>query len=457
MTVADPEAIARRLALLRKLESKGVKRASDLPRDGRAPSPDSTIPAHSATRRRPVPLSRLFPDAERLAEADGAALWRLRSAAPTDGRPTRQGHACPVDPWGGPPTPRVLAELTGDPTWADLDPAAILYLDTETTGLATGAGSVAFLVGLGRFAPGGRFELEQYFIDDFAAEPLLVAALDAPLRAAGALVTYNGRAFDLPLLAARWIMQRRQLRFPDRHLDLLFFARRLWRRTLPDCSLGSVERHVLRLRRLSDLPSSLIPGIYLETLRGIRPERLVPVFDHHAQDIYSLAALAALLARAVREPDHPAFAQAEVQWGLARLAEARGDRSTAAVRLEAAVLAAREPDLEFRLAMHLARAYKRLGRLDDAVAVWRARVGQCRPHRLDPLIELAKHAEHEMKDLEQARRWTEQALALLQSQADLAAYGISAALDPAAHAAQLQALRRRLARHDRKLHRGSSG
>jgi uncharacterized protein YprB with RNaseH-like and TPR domain len=423
--------------------------------DGPIDVPAGATPSLSRPQRsESVSLEKLFPHAERLAETpDGAGLWRVRTAIPADGRPTREGYACPAAGWGGPPDPATVARLTGETAWGDLDPATILYLDTETTGLATGAGSLAFLVGLGRFGADGRFELEQFYIDDFAAEPLLIEWLDERLRAAGALVTYNGRTFDLPLLTARWTLQRRLPCFPDLHLDLLPYARRLWRRVLPGCGLANVEQHVLNIRRMNDLPSAMIPGIWLDAVRGSHPERLTPVFDHHAQDIASMGALVSLMTRAVAEPEHPAFARAEVQWGLALLAEARGDRSAAIARLESAATAARDPDLEHLLSMRLGRTYKRMGLLDEAVALWKARAAHSLPHRLDPLIELAKHAEHVLKDWEQARRWTERALAILQQQEpaddEWAWYG-AAGTGSGARADQVRALERRLARQLRK-------
>jgi uncharacterized protein YprB with RNaseH-like and TPR domain len=459
------DSVARQLELLRRLGGKGLRRGSDLAADqgeGRSFGPGAATHEAQAgakpCRGTPVLLSRLFPEAEALGEADGARLWRLRTTLPTDGRPTRQGCRCPASDWGGPPDMAALAtlaDLAAAPAWAGLDPGRVVYLDVETSGLATGSGSVAFLVGLGRFAPGGgAFELEQYYIDDFAAEPLLIAALEERLAEAQALVTYNGRTFDLPLLATRWVMARRRPRFPELHLDLLGPARRLWRLRLPDCRLGTVEREILGVRRLSDLPGHLIPGVWLDAQRGLRPERLAPVFDHHAQDIATLGALAALLGRAVREPGHPAFAHAEDQLGLARLAEARGDRAEALRRLEASVLAARDPALEFRLAMRLARAYKRAGRVEDAVESWRARVAQCRPGRLEPLVELAKHAEHVQKDHEAARRWTEQALAILRASEDLATRGLAGeALSAPSRRDQILALEHRRARQGRRLAR----
>ena len=364
-------------------------------------------------------FEQLFPDAERIDAAGGGHCRRVRVKAKLDGCPTRSGATCPADRFGGAPRPDDIAALTGDPRWAALDPAEIVYLDTETTSLATASGTYTFLIGLGRL-DGERMVVDQYFMEDYADERAMVEVVDAALAGAGALVTYNGRTFDVPLLTARWILQRRRLRPPDLHLDLLHYARRLWRLRLPGCSLSDVETHILGVRRLSDVDGSWVPRIYFDFMRGVRPERIVPVFDHHAQDILSLLALTSVMTLAFREPDHKMFAHASDQWGLARIYEMAGRREEALARIESAVLAARDEDLGFRLAMHLARAYKRCGRLGDAVEIWEARVAQARPDRLDPLVELAKHAEHTLKDLARARQWTERALGIVRGATELA-------------------------------------
>jgi hypothetical protein len=441
---ADP--LARQLDVLKRLQGRAIGVASE----------------HFARQQEalasagvgPRPFDRLFPDAETLTSPEIQGACRLvRTRAPLSGEPTRpQGYRCPVDAWGGPPSPRALADLTGDPRWADRTPESILYLDTETTSLAGGSGTYTFLIGLGR-QDGDAFQVDQYFMEDYRDERALVAAVDAALADAGALVTYNGLTFDLPLLEARWRLARRPPRFPQLHLDLLHYARRLWRRRLPDCRLGTVEREVLGIERHSDVDGSWVPRIYFDFLRGVRPGRIVPVFDHHAQDIYSLAALAALFVHALREPHDGRLAHASDQWGLARLNEALGRRTDALARLEAAVLAARDEEFGFRLAMHLACAYKRLGRVEDAAAIWRARSAQARAGRLDPLIELAKHAEHGLKDFEMARVWARRALTLFEMEAELTRVAAGRPSDnsrPAAIERELESLRRRLARLEKR-------
>lgn len=448
MGTDDQNSLTRQMELLKKLEGRGLARASDF----FASQPPEATPVTPAVGRGGRALARLFPAAE-FRPGTGGVCAIVRSAATLCGRRTAEGYLCPVEPFGAPPSPAAIAALTGDPRWADADPARILYLDTETTGLALGTGTYTFLIGLGRF-DGARFVVDQYFMSDYADEGAVVEAVDAVLAQAQALVSYNGRTFDVPLLEGRWRLQRRRPRFPELHLDLLHYSRRLWRLRLPNCSLGTVENAILGIERVSDVDGSWVPRIYFDFTRGIRPERIVPVFDHHAQDIYSLGALAAAVLRAYADPTDGRFAHAGDQWGLARLYETRGRAAEAVACMEAAVLAARDEDLGFRLAMHLARTYRRQGRLEEAVAIWDARVAQAAPGRLDPLVELAKHAEHTLRDYAAARAWAERALRLLEGYADLAwltrpPAGAGSEEDQAAALTrEIAALSRRLARID---------
>ena len=408
-----PDLLQRQRALLQKLSGRGVAQASEYFARQAA---ESSAPAKGSADR--ATLDRLFPEAERLEAECGGRCRRVRSEASLCGRPSAQGYQCPVEPYGGPPRPEELAALTGDARWAEVDPGKILYLDTETTGLALGAGTYTFLIGLGWF-DGERFVVEQYFMEDYDGEGAIVEAVDRAFAGAQGIVSYNGRTFDVPLLETRWMLQRRRLRLPELHLDLLHYARRLWRLRLPNCSLSTVENQILDITRMSDVDGSWVPRIYFDFTRGIRPERIVPVFDHHAQDIYSLGALAAAVLRAFSHPEDERFAHAGDQWGLARLYEARGRIEEALARMESAVLAARDEEFAFRLAMHLAKTYKRLGRAEEAVAIWEARVAQAAPGRLDPLIELAKHAEHALRDFALARQWAERALTLVQGHVEI--------------------------------------
>jgi hypothetical protein len=188
------------------------------------------------------------------------------------------------------PAPHGVAEQL-----AELPGAA--YFDTETTGLSTGAGTVIFLAGVARLE-GGRIEVRQYLLPDYPHETALLRALAADLAVAPRLVTYNGRGFDLPMLAARLTFHglfREQALLPERHDDLLPDARRLFRRPLGGARLADVEAGVLGVRRESDCPGSEVPVRYFGYLRGGSPDILAEVLDHNFQDVVSLVRLEAEL------------------------------------------------------------------------------------------------------------------------------------------------------------------
>src|SRR5688572_5857669 len=176
---------------------------------------------------------------------------------------------------------------------------AAAYFDTETTGLSTGAGTVIFLAGIARVA-GDRVRVTQYLLPDYPYEPSLLRAVTADLGSSARIVTYNGRSFDLPMLAARLTFHglfREQASLPDVHDDLLPDARRLFRRPLGGARLADVEARVLGVRRASDCPGSEVPARYFGYLRGGSPDILAEVLDHNFQDVVSLVLLEAELSR----------------------------------------------------------------------------------------------------------------------------------------------------------------
>jgi hypothetical protein len=180
---------------------------------------------------------------------------------------------------------------------AALPPAA--YLDTETTGLSTGAGTVPFLAGLG-IVSGDTLVVRQLVLPDYPDERALLRRLVAELGARDRIVTYNGRGFDMPLLASRLTVHglfAEQATLPERHDDLLPIARRLWRRVLGGARLAEIESAVLGVRRTSDCPGSEAPLRYFSYLRDGSPQPLAAVLDHNLQDIASLARLEAHIAR----------------------------------------------------------------------------------------------------------------------------------------------------------------
>jgi len=289
------------------------------------------------------------------------------------------------------------------------DGRRLLYLDTETTGLAGGTGTYAFLVGVG-FFDGDAFEVRQFFMRDLDEEPALLTALETMFRQFDGFVTYNGSGFDLPLLETRFVLGRR--RFPGEgfHVDLLGPARRLWSARLDDCRLGTVERIILRFIRENDLPGALIPTVYFEYLRRKRPEGLPRVFEHNRHDILSLAALTGWVADAVVRAPVPDVG-AEALAGLGRLLEATEPaRSLACYRM--ALDAGLPTPFRERLLLRLAHGEKRRARWDEARELWEAAARAPRDFDPRPWEEIAKLHEHRRRDLTAARMVVEQALDL---------------------------------------------
>ena len=299
--------------------------------------------------------------------------------------------------------PLALLTRTGAP------PAGprLLYLDTETTGLAGGTGTYAFLVGVG-FFDGETFEVRQYFMRDLDEEPALLAALDPLLREMDGLVTYNGTGFDLPLLETRFVLARR--RWPEAafHLDLLPAARRLWSGRLPDCRLGTVEQHALGFAREWDLPGALIPSVYFEYLRRKAPGELPRVFEHNRHDILSLAALAGRVADAVARAPGPEFGVEELA-GLGRLWEAVDpDRGEACYRM--ALAGGLPSPARERVLGRLAWREKRRARWDASRVLWEAAARGARFFDSRPWEEMAKIHEHRLRDLAAAHAVVTEAL-----------------------------------------------
>lgn len=272
----------------------------------------------------------------------------------------------------------------------------LLFLDVETTGLAGGTGTYAFLVGVG-WAEHDRFVVAQYFMRDFDEEPALLTAVDGVLRGAGGLVTFNGCSFDLPLLETRFILQRRPWVAPTSHLDLLYPARRVWWAHLEDCRLTTLEREVLGLTRGDDVPSALIPSLYFEFLRTRQATPLARVFRHNRADVLSLAALLGWFAQALGGGALE-LGPAELA-GLGRLWE-RVDPERGAACYRAALAAGLDGWQAHRVRLRLARWEKRRARWEAACALWEASTrGSFDPH---PWEELAKYYEHRRRDFARA-------------------------------------------------------
>jgi len=286
------------------------------------------------------------------------------------------------------------------------------FLDTETTGLAGGSGTCAFLIGVGRIAPEG-FRLRQFFLRDFGEEPSVLEALSAELASARTLVTYNGRAFDVPLLETRYRMNRARPPFAALdHVDLLYGARRLWRLRLENCKLQQLEREIVGFEREGDIPGEQIPTAYFDFLRGQGAAWLAQVFEHNALDIVTLACVAAVLPQRFHAPSNLSIEHPEEMVSMGRWLRqsARADEALALFR-EAAARGLRD-ELMSRTLWDVALIERRRKRWEAAVAVWSELAAFANPHQAASLVELAKHYEHREKNYAMALEWVTQALAI---------------------------------------------
>lgn len=346
----------------------------------------------------------------------GAAELAARLASVVGGQVERTsgGHLVRVEP---PPITiplerERLATLPGQPP----PDVPLVCLDTETTGLGSGAGTLAFLVGLGWWE-GDRFRQLQLLCADHGDEPALLAALEAAIPPAAWLVTYNGRGFDWPLLVTRYRMERREAPAHAGHLDLLPLVRRLFRHRLGDARLQTVEREMLGLHREEDVAGWEIPDRYLAFVRGGPAGPIAAVVDHNAEDVRSLARLLqhldTLYADVARRPLAPAGDLFALARGFAR--ERRLDEALEC--LDAAEARWRPPALgspawpfgsprpapatvsREQIRSERARTLRRMGRHDEAAATWEAIAQDGRVDGARAWIEVAKLREHLLRDL----------------------------------------------------------
>lgn len=189
-----------------------------------------------------------------------------------------------------------LAALAKSELFVGLELQRCLFVDTETTGLGGGAGTVVFNFGLGWF-DGDAFVLEQTFLRSFGEELAMLLHVESRLRERPVLVTYVGKSFDRHRIAARMAVHKLSDRavLSEQHLDLYHLARRAFGRELPDCRLRTVEQHKLGLWRDDDLPGSEAPQAFLDWIRD-RTGPVDRVLEHNRLDVLSVAALLAVLA-----------------------------------------------------------------------------------------------------------------------------------------------------------------
>ncbi len=290
----------------------------------------------------------------------------------------------------------------------------MLFIDTETSGLSGGAGTFAFLIGVGRFQADG-FLLQQLVIRDPAEEPAMLLYLSNLVDSNTIFVSFNGKSFDIPLIQNRFILNR----FPDRlrelaHIDILHISRKLWRRHLPSCTLKDLEVSIIEFTRSSeDVPGWMIPDIYFEYLRTGNPVGLSDVIYHNAQDIVSLAALFIHISHLLETDQldreistNDLIAISRVYWDL-------GSVEIAVNILQHCKTRKLNTD-QYRLVFSmLGRYYKISQHIEEAVKNWEIAANNGDPNAY---IEIAKYQEHKNRNISSALEWCEKCKIMLDNE-----------------------------------------
>ena len=365
-------------------------------------SPELQRPLASDHRESYTPAGAVRNESDRLGQILGATA-----------KANQYGEHLSLHCWCGEParyTPNIDALRLLMPSAPEVvaDPERWLFLDTETTGLAGGTGTYAFLVGIAWWE-GGGLEIEQFFMREYSEERSLLFALAERIAERPVLVTFNGKSFDWPLLETRYRMSRKlPPPLPRAHLDFLHPARTLWRLRLRSVRLPELERHVLGRERGVDLLSGLIPQIYFDYLRGGPHHRLVPVFHHNQMDLRGLAALSSRILSLFSDAENLGQDGLEL-FGVSRVCEKRGENTRARKLYEKSIASVLPSETDRAARRSLARLAKREGDFSLACDLWEGALGNSR-HGYEAYEQLAIYYEHKARNPEQARQLVRRAI-----------------------------------------------
>lgn len=300
----------------------------------------------------------------------------------------------PLDPGALAATEEDMRVMCGE-AGADFDLERTLFLDTETTGLSGGAGTVAFLTGLG-WVEAGRFVVEQYFLRDYSEEAHMLARIARRARGYTHLVTFNGKSFDCPLLESRFTLMRMKSDWPElKQLDLLHPARRIWKLRLERCNLGALEERVLGISREKDIPGAEVPERYFHYLKTHDFEEMTEVIEHNRQDIVTLMLLMGRMAELMRAPLTAGHQEDIYSLGRALERSGCGEKALGCFRATSHGLMAA------RASTSMSMMLKRQRALDEAMRIWQD-MEERSLGGLMPYIERSKAYEHRLRDYRSA-------------------------------------------------------
>lgn len=300
--------------------------------------------------------------------------------------------------------------LSRDERLRDFDLRKALFLDTETTGLAGGTGTVAFMVGLG-FFEGEGFTVHQLFMRDYSEERALLSLLQELLGRFEFLVTFNGRYYDVPLLETRCILSRVRTRISEMaHFDLLPPSRKIWKGAYENCRLVTLESKLLGMGREDDIPSEWIPYLYFDYIQSGDARKIHRVFYHNRMDILAMVGLVGRIHLVYHDPGAARPRKGVEHFALGRLFWDHGFLDRAIVAFETALKRC-DDDLAWEVMRWLSRAFRKTGQFEKARSLWEEMASWPSKRDSFPYVELAKYYEHRVKDVGKALDYVRRALA----------------------------------------------
>ncbi len=294
-----------------------------------------------------------------------------------------------------------------------------LFLDTETTGLSGGAGTVAFLVGIG-FIEKGRLTVEQLLMPTYAHEAEMLDRISTLMADKDTVIHFNGKTFDMPLLKSRFTINRMADKYYDlNQLDLLHPAKRLWKLRLGSCRLCNLEKEILGFEREGDIPGSEVPQRYFSYLKTGDFSLLEDIIDHNRQDIVTLMHLLLRLTDAYARPENASDPMDQLSLGKAF--EKMGEweqaqkmyRVAARPQIATTIRSIKATDLGGEANFRLYHICRRNGKYEEALSVLECMVRR-RQMGIFPKVEMAKIYEHRLSKLKDALRLTREALSACQ-------------------------------------------
>ena len=282
----------------------------------------------------------------------------------------------------------------------------ILVFDLETTGLAGGTGTYPFLIGFGLFEK-SDFRICQYFLPDFGREINAYLDIKTLSSKSNILLTYNGKSFDYPLIRNRFILNRIDNPFENyAHLDLLHPSRRLWRSSLPSCSLENVEKHIFYFSRWKDIDGSMIPNAYFTYVQTGDLSEIKRIIDHNQQDIISLCRLLFHMHYLENTKDTTSSSEIEIV-SMFNLAVKTSDVARIAPMIKS--FTQNETNLPIKSLKNYSLLLKRQKEWDKALQIWQSFIEKGE-EILFSCEEIAKYYEHRHINLEKAIDYTNRAV-----------------------------------------------